>query len=105
MGPSGAFSLSTRPIKAGETLVLYGVGFGPTTPSVPAGKIFSGAACRDPVTTTIGGVPANVVFGGITEAGIYQFNLTVPPNTGSGDQPLLGHYWQWGSKSSDDGSR
>jgi trimeric autotransporter adhesin len=90
VGPSGTFSFSTRPVKAGETLVLYGVGFGPTTPSVPAGKIFSGSAPVDnPVTITIGGVPANVVFGGITEAGLYQFNLTVPPNTGSGDQALL----------------
>jgi uncharacterized protein (TIGR03437 family) len=76
-------------VKAGETLILYGVGFGPTTPHVPAGQSFSGAASTSsPVTITIGGVPAGVQFSGIAEAGLYQFNLTVPPGTGSGDQTL-----------------
>ena len=37
VGPSGAFSFSTRPVKPGETLVLYGVGFGPTTPPCSCG--------------------------------------------------------------------
>jgi len=89
VGPSGTFSFSTRPVKPGETLTLYGVGFGPTTPHVFAGQIFSGSApTNSPVTITIGGVQANVAFSGITEAGLYQFNLTVPPNTGNGDQAL-----------------
>jgi uncharacterized protein (TIGR03437 family) len=90
VGPSGTFSYSTRPVKAGETLILYGVGFGPTTQTVPAGKAFSGAApCAVLPQITIGGVQANVAFAGIIEAGLYQFNLTVPPNTGSGDLALL----------------
>jgi len=89
VGPPNTFSFSTRPVKAGETLTLYGVGFGPTIPHVPAGQIFSGAASTNtPVTIGVGGVNANVSFAGITEAGLYQFNLTVPPNTGSGDQAI-----------------
>jgi uncharacterized protein (TIGR03437 family) len=89
VGPPNTFSYNTRPVKAGETLVLFGVGFGPTTPPVPAGQPFSSAApTSSPVTITIGGVPAYVAFSGITEAGLYQFNLTVPPGTGSGDQAL-----------------
>jgi uncharacterized protein (TIGR03437 family) len=39
------------------------------------------------VTISIGGVSANVAFAGITESGLYQFNVTVP-NTGSGDKAL-----------------
>jgi uncharacterized protein (TIGR03437 family) len=90
LGPSGAFAFNTRPVAAGETLVLYGVGFGPTTPAVPAGQVFTGAApTNTPVTITIGGVQANVMFAGITEAGLYQFNLVIPTGTGSGDQALL----------------
>jgi uncharacterized protein (TIGR03437 family) len=90
VGPPGAFSFTTRPVQAGETLVLYGVGFGPTTPAVPAGSAFSGAAvAKSPVTVTIGGANAPVAFAGITEAGLYQINLTVPPNTGGGDQPVV----------------
>ena len=89
VGPSNTFSYNTRPVKAGETLILYGVGFGPTFPRVPAGQAFSGAApTSSPVAITIGGVLASVGFSGITEAGLYQFNLTVPPGTGSGDQAL-----------------
>jgi uncharacterized protein (TIGR03437 family) len=76
-------------VKAGETLVLYGVGFGPTTPTVLAGQAYSGASrTNSPVTVTIGGVSASVAFAGISEAGLYQLNVTVPTNTGSGDQAL-----------------
>ena len=54
-----------------------------------AGQIFSGsAATNNTVTITIGGLQASVAFAGITEAGLYQFNVVVPPNMGSGDQPL-----------------
>lgn len=88
-GPSGAFSYNTRPVKPGEILVLYGVGFGPTTPFVPAGQIFFGSApANSPVAITIGGVAANVVYAGITEAGTFQFNVVVP-DAPVGDQPLL----------------
>ena len=89
VGPLNAFSFNTRPVKAGETLTLFGVGFGPTTPHVPAGKPFSGAApTNSPVTVTIGGISANVTFAGIIETGLYQINLTVPANLSNGDQPL-----------------
>ena len=89
VGPSGAFSFPTRPVKVGETLVLYGIGFGPTNPAVPAGTPFSGAALTTlPVTITIGGVPATLSFAGMTGPGLYQFNLTVP-KTSAGDQPVL----------------
>jgi uncharacterized protein (TIGR03437 family) len=89
LGPSGAFSFSTRPVKAGETIELYGVGFGPTNPHVAAGGAFSGAApTANTVTVTIGGVQATVLFSGITSAGLYQFNVVVPSGAGSGDQLL-----------------
>jgi uncharacterized protein (TIGR03437 family) len=88
VGPASTFSFATRPVKPGEMLTLFGVGFGPTTPPVPAGVTFSGAApTSSPVTITIGGVAARVSFEGVTAAGLYQFNVIVP-NTPSGDQAL-----------------
>jgi uncharacterized protein (TIGR03437 family) len=90
IGPGGsALPFTSRPVKAGETVLLYGVGFGPTTQHVPAGAAFSGAA-PVPVlpTVTIGGVSATVSFAGIVEAGLYQLNVVVP-NAGSGDKALL----------------
>ena len=89
VGPLGAFSYSTRPVRPGETLVIYGVGFGPTTPVVHSAQVFYGAAnTNSPVTVSIGGVAANVVFAGIVEAGLYQINVVVP-NTASGDQAMV----------------
>jgi len=87
VGPTGGFPFATRPVHGGETLLLYGVGFGPTVPLVPAGKLFSGAApLQSAVTILIGGVPAKVLFGGITGAGLYQFNVIVPNGLTSGDK-------------------
>jgi len=87
-GPAGAFAFNTRPVKPGEQLELFGVGFGPTNPMVPAGQNpDQPAPVVNPVSITIGGVPAEVSFAGITSAGLYQFNLTVP-NVASGDQTV-----------------
>jgi uncharacterized protein (TIGR03437 family) len=88
IGPVGAFGFPSRPVAAGETIILFGVGFGPTNPTVKAGQAYSGAApCTTLPLITIGGVPATVAFAGIVEAGLYQFNVVVP-NAGSGDQLL-----------------
>lgn len=90
-GPVGRFAFATRPAKRGETVVLYGVGLGPTQPAVSAGKIFSGAAAtvnRVQVllgTNVSGFVEAPVAFSGLVGAGLYQLNITVPQNAPSGD--------------------
>jgi uncharacterized protein (TIGR03437 family) len=88
LGPTGAFSFSTRPAKKGEIVELYGTGFGPTDPPVPAGHAFSGAApTTTPITVTIGGI-SQTVTGYIVGAGLYQLNVTIPANASSGDLPL-----------------
>jgi trimeric autotransporter adhesin len=88
-GPPGFFSFATRPVQAGEVLVLFGVGFGPTSPVVAPGKAYTGEApTTNTVSVTIGGAAAKVLFSGITEAGVYQLNVVVP-QVSSGDQPLL----------------
>jgi len=88
IGPTGAFSFPTRPVRAGETVILFGVGFGPTDPVVPAGQAWSGAApMTNPPGISIGDVPAEVDFSGLVGSGLYQFNVVVP-NVGSGDMLL-----------------
>ncbi len=87
-GPAGQFAFSTRPVKPGETIELFGVGFGATAPAVPAGKAYSGAApTAKPVTITIGGSSATVLFAGMTQSGVYQFNVVVPA-VAAGNQTL-----------------
>jgi uncharacterized protein (TIGR03437 family) len=93
VAPVGYFggAAASRPAQPGEVLMLFGTGFGPTTPAVPAGQIFSGAApLTDPtqLQITIGGVVATVQFAGIVAAGEYQFNVVVPALP-DGDQRIV----------------
>jgi len=96
-GPAGSsLGIPTRPVKAGEYLLLYGVGFGPTTPPIPAGQPYSGPPTGAPMVDTlqlsIGGVPipaANIAFAGIVGQGLYQITVLVPSGLGTGDKALL----------------
>jgi uncharacterized protein (TIGR03437 family) len=75
--------------KPGEVLSLYGTGFGPTSSPVSTGVVFTGAyETTNPVTVTIGGLPAQVLWAGLVGPGLYQINVTVPA-TGSGDQAVV----------------
>ena len=83
VAPSGFYgaALASSPARPGEILLLYGTGFGPTNPAVPAGQVFNGAApLVDPTQlhVRIGGVSAVVNFAGIVVPGEYQFNVVIP---------------------------
>jgi uncharacterized protein (TIGR03437 family) len=69
---------------------LYGVGFGPTNPAIPAGQAFSGQApTTDSVSLLINNMSVIPTFAGLSSAGLYQINLTVPAGLGTGDLPLV----------------
>jgi uncharacterized protein (TIGR03437 family) len=86
IGPASASGV--RPAKPGEILTLWGTGFGPTTPLVPAGSIFNSASpLDDSIQILIDGTPAALRFAGISGAGLYQFNIVVPSLT-PGDHKL-----------------
>ncbi len=71
--------VGTVPAKAGDIILLYGTGFGPTNPPTNFGQTFSGAPpTANTVTCTIGGVNATVQFAALTAPGEYQFNILVP---------------------------
>ena len=73
------FAPPTEPVKPGDIIVLYGTGFGPTNPPLPTGQLVTTAApLANPVQITIGGATASVAFAGLIQAGLYQFNVTVP---------------------------
>jgi uncharacterized protein (TIGR03437 family) len=81
----------TTPAQPGETILLYGVGFGPANPPQPSGQLIATATplAANAVQVTIGGQVANVAFSGLTGSGLYQFNVTVPNNLSSGDAAVL----------------
>jgi uncharacterized protein (TIGR03437 family) len=76
--------------KAGDTVELFCVGFGPTTPLVPAGQLFSGTAVTtNTVQLTIGGKSVVTSGAGEGSAGLYQVNVTIPAGLGTGDPALV----------------
>jgi uncharacterized protein (TIGR03118 family) len=71
IGPAGLIkTATTTPATPGETIVLYGTGFGQTS-ATP--------------TIVIDGIVANVAFAGMTGPGLYQFNVVVPLTVSTGD--------------------
>jgi uncharacterized protein (TIGR03437 family) len=80
-----------RRARPGDVLTMYGIGFGPVTPDVPAGQISQGATrlvqqlrvfFRDrEATITYAGLAPNTV-------GLYQFNVVVPDVPGGEAVPL-----------------
>ena len=91
LGPTGtSLGYPTVAAKAGDVVELYGTGFGPTKPEVPAGFLFSGTAPTiDAVTLNINNVRVTPTFAGLSGAGLYQINLTVPSGLGTGDVSLV----------------
>jgi uncharacterized protein (TIGR03437 family) len=90
IGPTGSsLGYPTVAAKPGDSVVLFGVGFGPTNPIVPPGAVFTGAAATtNPVSLNINNVSVTPAFAGESSAGLYQLNLTIPPGLGTGDVSL-----------------
>jgi uncharacterized protein (TIGR03437 family) len=90
--PTGAISgLASRPAKPGDTIVLYGVGFGPVTPAIPAGELVQQAnALASGFQMFFGGIPAVASYAGLAPnyTGLYQFNMVVPNVLASDAVPL-----------------
>jgi uncharacterized protein (TIGR03437 family) len=82
IAPAGLFpGVTTEPAKPGDILLLFGTGFGPTTPAVVPGRVFSGAAPLADLSALqvrIGGMSVVPSFAGLSGSGLYQFNVTVP---------------------------
>jgi uncharacterized protein (TIGR03437 family) len=89
LGPTGtSLGYPTVAAKPGDIVELYGNGLGPTNPAVPAGQVFYGPAyTTNPITLLINHVSVSPTFAGLTGAGLYQINLTVPAGLGRGDVP------------------
>jgi uncharacterized protein (TIGR03437 family) len=79
------------PARPGETILLYGSGFGRTAPSAAIGEIARETCALVAVpVVTVGGIPAVVEFAGIPQGtvGLYQINVRVPQSVVDGDLPV-----------------
>jgi uncharacterized protein (TIGR03437 family) len=90
--PVGAIpGVSSRPAKPGETITLYGVGFGPVTPNVLAGTLVTASnALANSLQIFIGNTLATTSYAGLAPnlTGLYQFNVTVPSVSDNPAVPL-----------------
>ncbi len=92
-GNTGTVVDSTHPATAGEVLVMYASGMGPTNPVVAAG---TGAPANPPALTanqpqvTIGNMAAQVQFSGLAPGlvGVYQINFVLPSGLRAREQPV-----------------
>ena len=92
-GNTGTVVDQAHPATAGEVLVMYASGMGPTSPMVPAGT----AAPANPLAVTVnqafvttGPTVTAVQFSGLAPGmvGVYQINFAVPSGLKAGAQPL-----------------
>jgi len=89
-GPTTLINGVTTPVMPGETIVLYGTGFGATSPAPPNNATFPAPLSLGTLPTfTIGGAPATVVYGGLIDPGVYQFNVVVPVTLPAGDAAVV----------------
>jgi len=78
-----SINAENQPAAAGSYISAYMTGLGPVDNPVPTGQAASAnplSRITSPVTATIGGQPATVLFAGLAPgfAGFYQVNLMVP---------------------------
>jgi uncharacterized protein (TIGR03437 family) len=86
-----SFGVNSRPVKPGDQVYTYGIGFGDVTPSILPGVIAGQSnALVNPVTIKFGTTAATVAYQGLTPSsvGLYQFNFTVPSPLANGDYQI-----------------
>jgi uncharacterized protein (TIGR03437 family) len=84
---------ATTPAKPGDVLVLWGMGFGPTSPAPPSGvpvpsdRIYGTATLP---AVTINNIPATVFGAALAPgaAGLFQVAIQVPDTLADGDWPV-----------------
>lgn len=82
IGPSG-FS-GARPAKPGETIEIFGTGFGAAVPKQPSGHLVNSSPLASPVVASVCGQIATVQYAGLIAPGLNQINVIIPQGvTGS----------------------
>lgn len=92
IGPATLYPGLSTPAQRGETIVLYGNGFGATSSPVTAGSASQSGTLPTLPVVTIGGAQATVEFAGLISPGLYQFNVVIPQGAASGDNVLVATY-------------
>jgi uncharacterized protein (TIGR03437 family) len=92
MPPEAISGVTSAYAKPGETIIIYGVGFGPVSPASVqyAGQVVSATSSLNNFSMSFGGSPGVPLYYGLAPGfvGLYQFNLTVPQIANNDFVPL-----------------
>ena len=85
---------TTVPAKPGDVIILWGTGFGPTSPAAPAGVETPATTTYNTATVvsvTVGNQPATVYGAALAPgyAGLYQVAIQIPASLANGDYPVV----------------
>lgn len=90
LGPASLFPGVSTPARPGETVLLFGSGFGPTNPAIVNGRLLTAPAnLTDPVSVRIGSTTVTPSFAGLSATGLYQINVAVPADAPNGDVAVV----------------
>ncbi len=92
LGPATLFPGASTPAQYGETITLWGVGWGPSSAanvegsSTQSGQLFQRVLCE------VGGIVHIPAQGYLVSPGLYQFNITMPTIPFTGNEPVICRY-------------
>jgi uncharacterized protein (TIGR03437 family) len=89
--PINVAGVVTARARPGDSITLYGIGFGPVTPDIPAGQIVQQTNdLQSQLQISFAGVAAKVTYAGLAPGyvGLYQFNVVVPAVAASDSVPV-----------------
>jgi uncharacterized protein (TIGR03437 family) len=93
INPNGTRNTVASPVARGSYIIVYANGLGAVNPPVPTGQrapFNPLSTVQFPITASIGGQPAQVLYAGLAPGfvGLYQLNIAVPANASTGLVPL-----------------
>src|SRR5579884_562013 len=96
LNQDGSYNSPSNPAAPNDIIVFFGTGEGQTVPPGQDGLLATTVFPKPqlPVTVSIGGLPAEVVYAGaapLYTAGLLQINARVPAGVASGSQPVVLH--------------
>jgi uncharacterized protein (TIGR03437 family) len=90
---NGTLGAPTTPAKPGEVIILWGTGFGPTTPPAPFGVQIPASTfpTANPVKVSVGGTDAEFFGAAMAPgfAGLYQVAIRIPASAADGDLSIV----------------
>jgi uncharacterized protein (TIGR03437 family) len=90
LGTASADPRVARAVRAGDTIDLYAIGLGSTTPQFPTNTDFIGAfSLASTLNVVLGGISLKPSFAALVAPGLYQIRIAVPSTLQPGDQAIL----------------